>query len=237
MGRPASSKDIELIVLRQEAAVLRRTKPRARLDWADRAVFVALVQRLPRALRRHRPGVCLSAERRAVEVAQEALPRSSEDSARQRLIESAPPGAVPERRARGEPESALCCGHVSAQLPVNTVDRRRSVGRTVEASRLAPQAADLHRRGDFRRAAPLARSNRATHGAPAWSHAARAPHADEGDSGDCVPAVARTVLPVRAVMYHEPQPRTEAMEARRVSLSCGLPTGGGDTVGAGRTGR
>jgi len=27
------------------------------------------------------------------------------------------------------------------------------------------------------------------------------------------------------------------MEARRVSLSCGLPTGGGDTVGAGRTGR
>ena len=111
MGRPASSKDIELIVLRQEAAVLRRTKPRARLDWADRAVFVALVQRLPRALRRHRPGACLSAERRAVEVAQEALPRSSEDSARQRLIESAPPGAVPERRARGEPESALCCGH------------------------------------------------------------------------------------------------------------------------------
>ena len=73
MGRPAPSRDIELSVLRQEVAVLRRTKPRARLDWADRAVFVALVQRLPRALRRHRPGVCLSAERRAVEVAQEAL--------------------------------------------------------------------------------------------------------------------------------------------------------------------
>jgi hypothetical protein len=172
----------------------------------------------------------------AVEVAQEALPRSSEDSARQRLIESAPPGAVPERRARGEPESALCCGHVSAQLPVNTVDRRRSVGRTVEASRLAPQAADLHRRGDFRRAAPLARSNRATHGAPAWSHAARAPHADEGDSGGlrpgrCTNRTARSGGD--GLVYHEPQPRTEAMEARRVSLSCGLPTGGGDTVGAG----
>ena len=54
LGRAASSKDIEFLVLRHEVAVLRRTNPRPRLDWADRALFAALIRRLPAVLRGHR---------------------------------------------------------------------------------------------------------------------------------------------------------------------------------------
>ena len=69
MARTSSTKDIELLVLRHEIAVLRRTNPRPRMDWADRAVFAALIQRLPRALRARRlvtPGTELRWHRRLV---------------------------------------------------------------------------------------------------------------------------------------------------------------------------
>jgi hypothetical protein len=45
LGRKASAKDVELLMLRHEVAVLRRTNPKPCLDWAARAVLAVLIRR------------------------------------------------------------------------------------------------------------------------------------------------------------------------------------------------
>ncbi len=69
LGRSSVSKDVELLVLRHEVAVLRRGNLKPRLDWADRAVVAGLARLLPKALRARRlvtPGTILRWHRRLV---------------------------------------------------------------------------------------------------------------------------------------------------------------------------
>ena len=69
LARSDASKDVEILVLRHEVAVLRRQVTGPKPDWADRAVIAAMTRLLPRCLRLHRivtPGTLLAWHRRLI---------------------------------------------------------------------------------------------------------------------------------------------------------------------------
>ena len=69
LARSSSAKDVEILALRHEVAVLRRANPRPQMSWTYRAVFAALTRIMPKELRTRQivtPGTLLRWHRRLV---------------------------------------------------------------------------------------------------------------------------------------------------------------------------
>src|SRR5216110_1149530 len=54
LGRSTAAKNAEILILRQEVAVLRRQVSAPKPGWPDRALLATLARVLPRVLRGHR---------------------------------------------------------------------------------------------------------------------------------------------------------------------------------------
>jgi hypothetical protein len=125
LARSTAAKDAELLVLRHEVAVLRRSNSKPRLDWADRAILAALIRLLPTTVKNHRlvaPGTVLRWHRRLVAKSwtypnRPGRPPLPEEVAALvvRLARDMPPGATSASRAN-------CASSATGSAP------RRSAG-------------------------------------------------------------------------------------------------------------
>jgi hypothetical protein len=115
LARSDASKDVEILVLRHEVAVLRRQVARPKPDRADRAVIAALARLLPRHLRLHRivtPGTLLAWHRHIVKTS--GPTRTPPDARRSRRKSANLSGSWPGRTRGGDIGASRASSSASA---------------------------------------------------------------------------------------------------------------------------
>ena len=132
LARSSRSKNVEILVLRHEVAVLHRQVRRPRRSWADRAVFAALTRLLSQACQLHRivtPGTIL---------------RWHRDLVKQRWTQ--PRRRTAGRRTAPELRPAAGLAELLLGLPADPRSESGRPGRHVAAGRMQRAGADTTRR-------------------------------------------------------------------------------------------
>ncbi|MFF4622735.1 integrase core domain-containing protein [Nonomuraea jabiensis] len=133
LGRDEATKDVEIMVLRHEVALLRRQVTRPKPDWADRAILAALSRLLPPGLRAHRlvrPGTLLAWHRRMVRRRwtyphQSGRPRMSEEIRELVVCLARENPSWGYRRVHGE---LVRLGYQVSEATIRRILRSRRVG-------------------------------------------------------------------------------------------------------------